>query len=98
MLDDLDRRLLRQLQAEPSLSAAELAQRAGVGALKATRRLGRLQEAGILKGQYAVIDWAALGFSVGVSLRVTLDKTQSRAFPKLPKYRHFWAVWMSACP
>ncbi|MBU2992798.1 Lrp/AsnC family transcriptional regulator [Octadecabacter sp. 1_MG-2023] len=80
MLDDTDRRLLRQLQAEPTLTAAELAQRAGVSALKATRRLGRLQEQGILKGQHAVIDWAALGYAVGVSLRITLDKTQARAF------------------
>lgn len=80
MLDDIDRRLLRQLQAEPTLTAAELGVRAGVSALKATRRLGRLQENGILKGQHAVINWAALGYVVGVSLRITLDKTQSRAF------------------
>jgi Lrp/AsnC family transcriptional regulator len=80
MLDDIDRRLLRQLQADPNLTAAELGERAGVSALKATRRLGRLQERGILKGQHAVIDWAALGFAVGVSLRITLEKTAPRAF------------------
>lgn len=80
MLDDIDRRLLRQLQADPTLTAADLAARAGVSALKATRRLGRLQEQGILKGQHAVIDWSALGYAVAVSLRITLDKTQGRAF------------------
>ncbi len=80
MLDDLDRRLLRQLQADPSLSVAELGARAGVSALKATRRLGRLQEQGVLKGQHAVIDWRVLGYAVAVSLRITLDKTQARAF------------------
>lgn len=80
MLDDTDRRLLRQLQADPTLSAADLGARAGVYALKAARRLGRLQEQGILKGQHAVIDWRALGYSVAVSLRITLDKTQARAF------------------
>jgi Lrp/AsnC family transcriptional regulator len=83
MLDDIDRRLLRQLQADPNLTAAELGERAGVSALKATRRLGRLQEQGILKGQHAVIDWAALGFAVGVSLRITLEKTAPRAFDDL---------------
>ncbi|MEL6958307.1 MAG: Lrp/AsnC family transcriptional regulator [Pseudomonadota bacterium] len=80
MLDDLDRRLLRQLQAEPTLAAAELGERAGVSALKATRRLARLQEQGVLRGQSAIIDWRALGYAVTVSLRVTLDKTQARAF------------------
>lgn len=80
MLDDTDRRLLRQLQADPSLTAAELGARAGVSALKAARRLGRLHEAGVLKGQHAVIDWRALGYAVAVSLRITLDKAQARAF------------------
>ncbi|WP_296418518.1 Lrp/AsnC family transcriptional regulator [Pseudooctadecabacter sp.] len=80
MLDDLDRQLLRNLQADPSLAVADLGARVGVSALKAARRLGRLQEQGILQGQHAVINWAALGYTVGVSLRITLDKTQSRAF------------------
>ena len=39
-----------------------------------------MQAAGIIQGQEAVIDWAALGYAVEVSLRVTLDKTQPRAF------------------
>lgn len=80
MLDELDRKLLRQLQAAPSLTAAELGTLVGVSALKASRRLGRLQERGILKGQHAIIDWRALGYAVAVSLRITLDKTQARAF------------------
>ena len=80
MLDDLDRRILRHWQAEPSLSPAELAERAGVSGGKLTRRLVRMQEAGVVLGVEAVIDWAALGYAVEVSLRVTLDKTQGNAF------------------
>jgi Lrp/AsnC family transcriptional regulator len=80
MLDDLDRRLLRQLQADPSLSGAELADRAGVTALRATRRLARLEERGLLRGRRARIDWTALGYAVAVSLRFTLEKTQANAF------------------
>ncbi|MCR9125051.1 MAG: Lrp/AsnC family transcriptional regulator [Rhodobacteraceae bacterium] len=80
MLDDVDRRLLRYLQGDPALAVAELAGRAGIGAGACWRRLERLREAGIVLGQEAVIDWAAMGYSVEVSLRVTLDKTQSRAF------------------
>jgi Lrp/AsnC family transcriptional regulator len=34
----------------------------------------------VLKGVGVVIDWAALGYAVEVSLRVTLDKTQGNAF------------------
>ncbi|WP_334061496.1 Lrp/AsnC family transcriptional regulator [Limimaricola cinnabarinus] len=80
MQDDTDRRLLRLLQETPDLSTAELADRAGLTAMRCARRLARLQDAGIIRGQRAVIDWKALGFEVTVSLRVTLDKTQPRAF------------------
>jgi Lrp/AsnC family transcriptional regulator len=80
MLDDLDRRLLRHLQADPTLTTAELAERAGLTAATCWRRLERLQAAGIVQGQSAVIDWSALGYAVEVSLRITLDKTQPRAF------------------
>ncbi|WP_026147312.1 Lrp/AsnC family transcriptional regulator [Limimaricola hongkongensis] len=80
MQDDTDRRLLRLLQETPDLSTAELADRAGLTAMRCARRLARLEESGVLRGSRAVIDWKALGFAVAVSLRVTLDKTQPRAF------------------
>lgn len=80
MLDDLDRRILRRMQFNPDQSIPDLADALGVTASRLTRRLDRLREAGILRGIRAVIDWRALGFEVEVSLRVTLDKTQTRAF------------------
>jgi len=39
-----------------------------------------MREAGVIRGVRAVIDWKALGYEVEVSLRVTLDKTDDRAF------------------
>lgn len=80
MLDDIDRRILRHLQSQPSLRNSELAERCGMSAGACWRRVDRMQAQGIILGQEAVIDWAALGYSVEVSLRVTLDKTHSRAF------------------
>lgn len=80
MLSDLDRRILRYWQAEPSLAPAELAARVGVSPAKAARRIARMQDAGVIEGVSAVVDWRALGYAVEVSLRVTLDKTIARAF------------------
>jgi Lrp/AsnC family transcriptional regulator len=80
MLDDLDRRILRQWQADPSLSTADLAERCGVTVAKLARRQARLQDDGVVKGVRASINWAALGYAVEVSLRVSLDKTVGRAF------------------
>lgn len=80
MLDDVDRRLLRYWQAEPSLSPGELAERCGVTPGKAARRIAKMQQDGVLQGVGAVVDWRALGYGVEVSLRITLDKTQGNAF------------------
>ncbi|WP_112309687.1 Lrp/AsnC family transcriptional regulator [Pseudogemmobacter bohemicus] len=79
-LDDTDRRILRHWLAEPDLARAELATRAGVTQATLWRRVERLREAGILRGETLVIDWRALGYEVEVSLRFTLDKTDPRAF------------------
>ena len=80
MLDDLDRRILRYLQVEPDMPLADLAERAATTPSVASRRLSRMRRDGTIVSKTVVIDWAALGYEVEVSLRVTLDKTQPRAF------------------
>ena len=79
-IDDTDRRILRQHLAEPDLSRAELAARAGVTPATLWRRLERLLESGVIRSESVVIDWRKLGYEVEVSLRFTLDKTDPRAF------------------
>ncbi len=80
MLDDVDRRILRHWQSDPSLAPTELAERARVSAGQLARRQAKMRAAGLVHGVQAMIDWAALGYAVEVSLRVTLDKTQGSAF------------------
>lgn len=80
MPDPTDRRILRQLLADPAAANATLAERAGVTAASLWRRMERMREAGVLRGVQARIDWRAMGWAVEVSLRFTLDKTNPRAF------------------
>lgn len=80
LIDDTDRRLLRQFQAAPDQTMAELARLAHMTEATAARRLERLRARGVIKGQESVINWRKLGWEVEVSLRVTLDKTNPRAF------------------
>jgi Lrp/AsnC family transcriptional regulator len=80
MLDDADRRLLRQLQAHPEMPVSDLAAATGIAPATCYKRLDRLHDTGVIRATRAVINWAALGFTVEVSLRITLDKTQPRAF------------------
>ncbi|MGH1457302.1 MAG: Lrp/AsnC family transcriptional regulator [Paracoccaceae bacterium] len=80
MLDDTDRRILRLYQADPTLTAAHLAAQAGLATATCWRRVEKMIESGVIRANRAVIDWRALGYEVEVSLRVSLDKTNSRAF------------------
>jgi Lrp/AsnC family transcriptional regulator len=80
MLNDSDRRLLRHLQDDPTQPMTALAEAAGMPLASCYKRLERMRAQGVLRGQRAVINWAALGYSVEVSLRLTLDKTEPRAF------------------
>lgn len=80
MLDDADRRLLRHLLAEPGAATASLAERAGLTQASCWRRLEKLSDTGVITGRHAIIDWAALGYQVEVSLRITLEKSDPRAF------------------
>lgn len=80
MLDDQSRKLLRVYHSDPDQPIAVIADRAGLTKVTAVRRLDKLSAQGIIKGQHAIIDWKSLGYTVEVSLRFTLDKTDSRAF------------------
>ncbi len=68
------------MQASPDSPAAEIAERAGLAAATLSRRVERLRDIGVLRGVRAVIDWQVLGYAVEVSLRITLDKSEPRAF------------------
>ena len=70
LLDAVNRRLLRELQADARLSLAELGRRVGLSAPAVGERLQRLQEAGVVRGYRAELDPAALGLPLGVIIRV----------------------------
>lgn len=80
MLDDTDRRILRQYQADPEMTVADLAERCGLTQATCWRRLEAMRAGGVIEGLEAVINWAALSYSVEVSLRITLEKSVTRAF------------------
>ncbi len=80
MLDDVDRQILRHLQGDAALTMPELGDRVGLSVARVTRRVDRLVADGVIIGQQSVINWHVLGYTVHVSLRITLDKTITRAF------------------
>lgn len=73
-LDGIDRRILRVLQRDGRISLQDLGEQVGLSASPVARRLRALEKAGVVRGYAALIDEAALGYSVSVFVSVRLDR------------------------
>lgn len=71
-LDEADRRLLRAMQRDASISQAELAEAAGVSPSLVSRRLSRLKEAGVLRAVVGLVDPERAGVTCSAIIRVRL--------------------------
>ncbi|MEM6727675.1 MAG: Lrp/AsnC family transcriptional regulator [Pseudomonadota bacterium] len=72
-LDDIDRKILAELQADGRMTNVELAKRVGISAPPCLRRVRTLEEAGLIRGYHADVDARALGFEVKVFAHVGLS-------------------------
>lgn len=72
-LDEIDRKILAELQADGRMTNVELARRVGISAPPCLRRLRALEESGYIRGYHAELDAEALGFEVAFFALVGLD-------------------------
>ena len=72
-LDDLDRRILEQLQRDASLTNHALAQQVHASPPTCLRRVRRLTALGIIAKQVAILDVTKLGHALTAIIEVTLD-------------------------
>jgi Lrp/AsnC family transcriptional regulator len=80
-LDDIDRRLLRALQADADQSHAALAEQVGASAASVWHRVRSLEEAGVLRGAVRLVDPDKVGRGVSVicQLRMRSHAVEERA-------------------
>ena len=71
-LDDIDRKILAELQADGRMTNVELARRVGISAPPCLRRVRALEEEGVIKGYHAELDASKLGFAITVFAMVSL--------------------------
>jgi DNA-binding Lrp family transcriptional regulator len=71
-LDEIDRKILAELQADGRMTNVELAKRVGISAPPCLRRVRTLEEAGYLRGYHADVNPRELGFEVQVFAMVRL--------------------------
>lgn len=76
-MDDFDKRILSCLQADSRMPLAELAERVGLSTTPCWRRVQRLQAAGVIRANVALLDRAAL--NLGVTVFVAIRTNQHNA-------------------
>src|SRR5215216_8033090 len=72
-MDATDRAILRQLQEDGRLSNIELADRIALSPSPCLRRVGRLEETGVIVGYRAVVDPVAVDRGFQVLVHVTME-------------------------
>jgi DNA-binding Lrp family transcriptional regulator len=94
-VDDIDRRILAELQEHGRLTVTELADRVQLTAAPCHRRLRELERAGVITGYRAVLDPAAVGLGFEALVSVTLDRGDAvtvaafeTALAEVPQIRH----------
>lgn len=78
-LDDIDRRLLQDLQANGRLTNAELARRVQLSSPGVQKRLRRLEETGIIRGYQAIVEHEAAGYDMLCFVQTTLQRHEPNA-------------------
>lgn len=71
-IDEIDKRILRELQADGRVQNVELARRVGLSPSPCLRRVRRLEEAGIVRGYAALVDQAKVGLRFTLFARIWL--------------------------
>jgi DNA-binding Lrp family transcriptional regulator len=73
-LDELDRKILEELQENARISNVALAHRVGLSPSPCLRRVRELEDSGLVRGHVTLLDPAALGLGVSVFIQVRLDR------------------------
>ena len=85
-LDNIDRKILRNLQEDGRITNINLSKRIGISAPPCLRRVRALEEAGYIRGYHANVNHEALGYGGTVFAQVGLSsqaETDLKAFESL---------------
>ncbi|KQV86078.1 Lrp/AsnC family transcriptional regulator [Pelomonas sp. Root1237] len=78
-LDKFDRQILGRLQDDPRQPAERIATAIGLSVTAVQRRIRRLRDAGVIRGERLVLDAAALGYGLAVWVEVELREASRKA-------------------
>lgn len=90
-LDNLDRRILRHLQRDGSITNLDLAQRIGLSATPCARRVKQLEDAGVILRKVTLLDPNKLDLKLTALIQIAMDRHTPERFEVFEKA-------VSACP
>jgi Lrp/AsnC family transcriptional regulator, leucine-responsive regulatory protein len=83
LLDDINRRLLEELQRDGRVAFAELGRRVGLSAPAVAERVGRLEREGVITGYHADVDPRAIGYTLAAVVRIRPFARQIHKIPEI---------------
>jgi Lrp/AsnC family leucine-responsive transcriptional regulator len=83
LLDEINRDLLDLLQVDGRMTYRELGDRCGLTAPAVAERVRKLEEAGVIRGYRAVVDYEALGFPILCIVRLNAPRGISTVDPRI---------------
>ncbi|TDG16220.1 Lrp/AsnC family transcriptional regulator [Paracraurococcus ruber] len=89
-LDEVDRQILAELQADGRMTNVELARRVGLSAPPCLRRVRRLEEERIIRGYNADLDPVALGFEITFFALVGLESQKEVVLTAFERRMRDW--------
>ena len=89
-LDDIDRHILEQLQADGRMSLNDLAAKVGLSPSPCLRRVRMLERDGVISRYVAVLDQRAVGLPVSVFVSIKLDKQRQESLDRFAKAIERW--------
>jgi Lrp/AsnC family leucine-responsive transcriptional regulator len=85
LLDQVNLRILKELEDDGRIALAELGRRIGLSAPAVAERVQRLERAGVIRGYHAELDPRALGFPVAAIVRVRPSPGRLQKIPEVAR-------------
>ena len=84
-LDQIDRTILSELQADGRLRVAELGRRIGLSGAATAERVRRLEDVGVITGYRAEVDPRAIGYPIAAIVRIRPAVQQLHKIPPVAR-------------
>jgi|SRR3712207_4833047 len=89
-LDDIDRKILMQLQSDSRITMQELSEKVGLSPSPCHRRIRLLEERGVITRYIATVDQRAVGLPVSVFISIKLARQKEEDLDRFAKAVSGW--------